>query len=61
MPPIEFWDKEGNRTYGKLVQITRNNIIYSIGNYYKFQDDSLNIIEEIKSVPKDQIIIFKLW
>ncbi len=61
MPAVEFWDKKGNRTYGKLVQITRNNIIYSIGNYYKFQDDSLNIIEEIKSVPKDEIIIFKLW
>ena len=61
MPPVELWDKDGNRKYGKLIQITRNNIIYSIGNYYKFEDDSLNIIEEIKTVPKDDIIIFKMW
>ena len=61
MPPIEFWDKDGNRRCGKLVQITRNNIVYSIGNYYKFDNDSLNIIEEIKTVPKENIIIFKMW
>ena len=61
MPPVEFWDKDGNRKYGKLIQITRNSVIYSIGNYYKFEDDSLHIVEKIKTIPKDQIAIFKLW
>jgi len=61
MPSIEFWDKEGNRRYGKLIKISKYSIEYSIGYYYKSENDSVKMIEKIESIPKDRVVIFKMW
>jgi predicted DNA-binding antitoxin AbrB/MazE fold protein len=52
---------EGVKETGKLIRISENDLILSEGYYYSTVNDSLKRFESQKVIPKEDILILKVW
>ncbi len=57
----EVRTKQGVKETGKLMWISENELILSEGYYYSTVNDSLKRFESQKVIPKEDILILKVW
>jgi hypothetical protein len=52
---------EGGKTTGLLVRITESDLVLNEGYYYSVVNDSLQRQESQRVIPKDDVLILKIW
>jgi hypothetical protein len=57
----EIRTKSGAKESGMLVRITDHDLILSEGYHYTMVDESMNRVENYKNIPKDEVLIMKVW
>lgn len=57
----EIRTKSGVKESGMLVRITDDDLILSRGYHYSKVDDSMTRIENYKNIPKEDVLIMKVW
>ena len=59
---IEITKRDGRRDKGKLIEISHEGIVLAESYYYSELDDSTRVkIDNIVTIPKDAILIMKVW
>jgi len=58
---IEVETKSGTQETGRLIRITENDLVLSRGFYYSTVKDSTLRIENKIALPKQEILILKVW
>jgi len=57
----EVRTKKGDKESGILVDITKNDLVLSEGYYYSTVNDSTKRMESQVVIPKENIMILKVW
>ncbi|GEM_PF-6349268 len=58
---IEVETKAGTQETGRLIRITEKDLVLSRGFYYSTVKDSTLRIENKIAIPKQEILILKIW
>jgi len=58
---VEVRTKEGHQRAGKLLRITENDVVLHEAVYRKAAGDSLRKVESKIAVPKQNVLIMKVW
>jgi hypothetical protein len=58
---IEVETKTGTQQTGRLIKITEKDLVLSRGFYYSTVKDSTLRIENKITIPKQEILILKVW
>ena len=58
---IEVTTKEGLKERGKLIRITDRELVVSGGFRYITRNDSLVKVEKRVNIPKEDVLILKVW
>jgi hypothetical protein len=57
----EITTKKGKRETGRIIRITKEDLVFSPGFYYSTVDDTLVKMESRIAMPKEEIFILKIW
>jgi hypothetical protein len=52
---------DGKKETGRLIRITEFDLVLNDGYYYSMVNDSLTRIESQKILPKEDILILRIW
>jgi hypothetical protein len=58
---VKIRTKTGVEENGRLIRITEEDLIFALGYYYSTINDTLRRLESQKVIPKDEILILKIW
>ena len=58
---VEVTKKDGLKERGKLIRITDRELIVSGGFHYITRNDSLVKVEKKVTIPKEDVLILKVW
>ena len=57
----EIRTKSGLKESGMLVRITESELVLSEGYHYSMIDESMTRVENYKNIPKEEVLIMKVW
>jgi hypothetical protein len=57
----EIRTKEGDKKTGMLIRLTEDELVLNDGYYYSKVNDSLERFESHQVIPKEEILILRVW